>query len=310
MTDALAPTEELLTEVLVSTYTARGAKAGAAAGATGIGLVRTEMMFLGHHNEPAVTDQAAAYQAVLEPLDGRPAVFRVWDLGSDKTVPFATPAASSNPALGERGIRYLRRDPGLLDRQLAAIAEATASSTTMPAVMAPMISVPEEAAWFAQRARHAGIARIGAMIEVPAAVLLAAEVMATVDFVSIGTNDLLQYTFATDRGTTGVLSELIDMWQPALLRLIALVVQTGQACACPVAVCGEAAAEPAFAAVLAGLGVATVSVRPNAVAAVRTTLTAAGPGGCARAYAAAAAAPDHRAARTAAISAVADCQLG
>jgi len=290
--------------VLVSAFTGYGARAGATAGAQGIGLVRTEMMFLAASTEPSVDEQVEAYRQVLAPFTGRPVVFRVWDIGSDKALPFTSVAAGPNPALGERGIRYLRREVSLLDHQLAAIAEAAAAAGVEAAVMAPMVSLPDEAAWFAARARTHGIARAGVMIEVPSAALLAAEVLAAVDFASIGTNDLIQFLYAADRSATGALAELADPWQPALLRLLTLVAAAARTSGRPVGACGEAAADPAFAAVLAGLGVTSVSVHPGAVAAVRAALDTAGAIRCALATAAAVAAADFRAARAAALAAI------
>lgn len=292
-------------EVLVSTYTARGARAGVAAGARGAGLIRTEMMFACAGEEPTAAEQAAAYREVLAPFTGFPAVLRVWDVGGDKAVRFASPAAAQNPALGERGIRYLRREAGMLDRQLSAIAAAAEATGVATAVMAPMISLPEEAEWFTTRARKHGIAHAGVMIEVPSAVLLAAEIMSAADFVSVGTNDLLQYTHAADRTSSGALAALVDPWQPALLRLLELVMAAAGPGGHRVQMCGEAAAEPAFAAVAAGLGIQSVSVGHDAVAAVRAALETMGPGGCLRAYTAAAAAADRHMARAAAVAVLA-----
>lgn len=288
------------TAVFVSTHTERGAKAGAAAGAAGIGLVRTELMFVGWPHEPSVTEQARAYQSVLLPFAGRDAVVRVWDLGADKVVPFVPAPAGPNPALGERGVRLLRDNPSLLDRQLAAIATAGAAARVAPSVVAPMVAVPEEAAWFAERVRRHGLHRVGVMIELPSAVMLARELLDVADFVAIGTNDLLQYAHGADRCAGGSLAVYADPWQPALLRLIRLVVDAAADAGRPVQVCGDAAAEPAFAAVLAGLGVASVSVGAHAVPAVLRVLDAAGVCGCRQAYAAAASAAERTAARTAA----------
>lgn len=292
-------------EVLISAYTARAVTAGLAAGACGAGLIRTEMIFARAVGEPSAAEQAAAYRQVLEPLAGLPAVVRVWDIGGDKAFRFARAAVTQNPALGERGIRHVRREPGLLDRQLAAIIEAAAAAGVAPAVMAPMVSLPEEAAWFTMRARRHGAAAAGVMIEVPSAVMMAPEIMSVADFTSIGTNDLLQYAHAVDRTASGPLADLMDPWQPALLRLMELVMAAARAGNRPVQVCGEAPADPAFAVVATGLGAQSVSVRLDAVAAVRAALEAAGPVGCLRAYEAAAGASDSRAAR-AAVAAVLD----
>jgi phosphoenolpyruvate-protein phosphotransferase (PTS system enzyme I) len=293
-------------QVLVSAYTLRALEAGLAAGAGGAGLIRTEMMFTRAAEEPPVADQVAAYRELLEPLAGLRAVVRVWDVGGDKSFRFAAPALSQNPALGERGIRYLRRVPGMLDRQLAAIVEATAGAGVSPAVMAPMVSLPDEAEWFVTQARRHGITRAGVMIEVPSAVLLATEILPLADFVSVGTNDLSQYTHAADRTSSGDLAELVDPWQPALLRMLELVMAAAGPAERQVQLCGEAAADPAFAAVAAGLGVESVSVGHSSVAAVRATVETAGLHACRRAYAAAAAKGTRQEAREAALMILAE----
>ena len=179
-----------------------------------------------------------------------------------------------NPALGVRGVRVAFDRPELLDRQLTAIAGAAADTGVELSVMAPMIATAAEARWFAERARAAGIARAGVMVEIPAAALCAKEILAEVDFVSLGTNDLAQYVFAADR-QLGAVAALNDPGQPALLRLIGLVAEAGAAAGKPVGVCGEAAADPALAPILAGLGVTSLSMNSAALAAVGATLRAA-----------------------------------
>jgi phosphoenolpyruvate-protein phosphotransferase (PTS system enzyme I) len=139
--------------------------------------------------------------------------------------------------------------------------------------MAPMVATPDEAAWFAERARAEGLDTVGVMIEVPAAALRAHEVVAEVDFLSVGTNDLAQYTFAADR-MEGALADLLNPWQPALLDLIARCADAGRAAGKPVGVCGEAAADPQLAPVLAGMGITSLSMSARAVPLVARALAA------------------------------------
>jgi phosphoenolpyruvate-protein phosphotransferase (PTS system enzyme I) len=163
--------------------------------------------------------------------------------------------------------------PELLDRQLVAIAAAAADTGVELSVMAPMVATAAEAAWFTAHARAAGIERVGVMIEIPAAALCAEAILAEVDFVSLGTNDLAQYVFAADR-QLGAVAALNDPHQPALLRLVGMVAEAGAVAGKPVGVCGEAAADPALAPVLVGLGVTSLSMNAAALAGVGATLRA------------------------------------
>jgi phosphotransferase system enzyme I (PtsI) len=165
--------------------------------------------------------------------------------------------------------------------------------------MAPMISTPAEAHAFATAVRAAGLPKAGVMIEVPAAALRARELVADVDFVSIGTNDLAQYTFAADR-MQGELADLLDPWQPALLDLIAATGTAGHTTDTPVGVCGEAAGDPLLACVLVGLGVRSLSMAPGLIPAVRLVLAAHSLATCQAMAAAARAATDPATARAAA----------
>ncbi|HUQ61214.1 phosphoenolpyruvate--protein phosphotransferase [Lentzea sp.] len=247
------------------------AAAAAAAGAEGVGLFRTEFCFLDAAEEPTVAEQTAAYEAVLAPFAGKPVVVRTLDAGADKPLAFLSPEPEPNPALGVRGLRVAFDRPEVLDRQLEAIAAAAKSSGADVSVMAPMVATAAEAAWFVERARAAGIARAGVMVEVPSAALSAREILQVVDFISIGTNDLAQYVFAADRQLGGV-AALNDPWQPALLRLIALVGEAATATGKPVGVCGEAAADPLLACVLIGLGVTSLSMNHTALSSVGARL--------------------------------------
>ncbi|MGW5715776.1 phosphoenolpyruvate--protein phosphotransferase [Amycolatopsis sp. NPDC003865] len=250
------------------------AQAAADAGAEGVGLFRTEFCYLDASDEPSVADQRAAYTAVLSPFRGKPVIVRTLDAGADKPLAFLSPEAEPNPALGVRGLRVAFDRPEVLDRQLEAIAGAAEDSGAEVSVMAPMVATVEEAAWFAERVRAAGIARAGVMIEIPAAALSAREILDVVDFVSVGTNDLAQYTFAADR-QLGAVAKLNDPWQPGLLRLLKLIGDAAKATGKPAGVCGEAAADPRLALVLAGLGLTSLSMNAPAVRSVGASLASA-----------------------------------
>ncbi|WP_418908164.1 phosphoenolpyruvate--protein phosphotransferase [Glutamicibacter endophyticus] len=261
-----------LVPLLANVGSGSDAQAAAAAGAQGVGLLRTEFCFLNRDKEPSHEEQVEAYGAVFEAFAGAKVVVRTLDAGADKPLPFLTDASEPNPALGVRGYRTDGATPGVLARQLAAIAQAAADHEAEVWVMAPMISTPAEAANFAQLATEAELRTTGVMIEVPSAALLAEPILGACDFVSIGTNDLTQYTMAADR-QLGALAELNDPWQPAVLQLVAASCRGAQnAGGKPVGVCGEAAADPALAVVLVGLGVATLSMNKRALAPVAAVL--------------------------------------
>ncbi len=252
---------------------AADALAAAEARADGIGLFRTEFCFLGRSAAPSIEEQVIAYRGVLAPFAGRRVVARTLDAGSDKPLPFANAEHEENPALGVRGLRIARRAPALLDDQLRALALAAAAEQAHLEVMAPMVATVDETEQFVARARAAGIERVGVMIETPAAALMARELCEVVDFVSLGTNDLAQYTLAADR-MLGDLADLTDPWQPAVLRLIGLVGDAGRAAGRPVGVCGEAAADAALAPVLVGLGVTSLSMGARSLGRVAQALAA------------------------------------
>jgi len=285
-------------QVLANVQDGAGARAAAGAHAEGIGLFRTELAFLGRAQEPTVEEQAAGYAEVLAAFPGQKVVVRTLDAGSDKPLAFATPPDEANPALGVRGLRVARRDPGLLERQLDAVAEAAARTGATPWVMAPMVATVPEAAGFAAAVRARGLVP-GVMIEVPSAALHAERLLAHVDFLSIGTNDLSQYALAADR-LSADLAELTDPWQPALLELVALTAAAGKRAGKPVGVCGEAAADPLLGCVLVGLGVTSLSCATSAVARVGARLATVDLDACERAAAAALATDDPQAARAAA----------
>lgn len=259
-------------DLLVNIGTAEDAERCTGEPVAGSGLFRSEVLFLGRQSAPTIDEQIATYRRVLDAFGDRKVVVRTLDAGADKPLAFAAQPDEENPALGVRGYRITRTLPELLDAQLAALGAVAAG---LPAerrgrlwVMAPMIATPAEARDFAARARAAGIARVGVMVEVPSAALRARDILAEVDFVSLGTNDLAQYTMATDR-LCGDLADLLDPWQPAVLDLVAATARAGAEAGRPVGVCGESASDPLMALVLVGLGVTSLSMSPSAVAAVR-----------------------------------------
>ncbi|MBJ8345030.1 phosphoenolpyruvate--protein phosphotransferase [Antrihabitans sp. YC2-6] len=285
-------------DILANVQDGAGARAARATAAEGVGLFRTELCFLDRATEPTVAEQADIYAEVLDAFAAKKVVVRTLDAGSDKPLKFANHAAEANPALGVRGIRIAERDSGILDRQLDAIAAAAARSGAEPWVMAPMISTAAEAASFAAKVRERGL-KPGVMIEVPAAALLADQVLAHVEFLSIGTNDLAQYTMAADRMSAD-LAALTDPWQPAVVKLVAMAATAGAAVGKPVGVCGEAAADPLLACVLVGLGITSLSCAAAAVAAVGAKLASVTFDDCVAAAAAVLATADPLAARAAA----------
>lgn len=274
------------------------ARAAATGPVEGSGLFRTELCFLNTSVEPSPEEQAAVYAEVLDAFGAeRPVVVRTLDAGSDKPIAYATHDAEENPALGVRGLRLSFDNPGLLTRQLDAVARAAERTGTKPWVMAPMVATVAEAAAFADQVRGHGLVP-GVMIEIPAAALHADRILAVVDFVSIGTNDLTQYTMAADRMATD-LAHLTDAWQPAVLALIRMVAEAGLRAGKPVGVCGEAAADPQLAMVLVGLGVTSLSMAAAAVKAVGAQLSVVTLDDCRRAAEAALTAVDPSTARTA-----------
>lgn len=256
--------------ILANVQDGAAARTAAQTPAEGVGLFRTELCFLNRDTEPGVDEQARIYGEVLEAFGGRKVVVRTLDAGSDKPLKFAGHPEEANPALGVRGIRIADGNPGILTRQLQGIADAAKNTGSEPWVMAPMIATAGEAEAFAAQARSFGLTP-GVMIEVPAAALLADRILQHVDFLSIGTNDLTQYTMAADR-MSAELATLTDPWQPAVLALVAMAAKAGNAVSKPVGVCGEAAADPLLACVLVGLGVSSLSAASTAIAGVGAKL--------------------------------------
>lgn len=259
--------------LLANIGTAADAQKAAALAVEGVGLFRTEFLFLDRDTMPTVEEQTATYTEVFEAFGKRRVIVRTLDAGADKPLKFADLGPEENPALGRRGLRLGMVRTDILDAQLEALAAAYQATKADVRVMAPMVATQAEAIWFAERVRALGLPKVGVMIEVPAAAIRSKGILYHVDFASIGTNDLSQYTMAADR-MQGELAALLDPWEPALLDVIALACEGGKAMGKPIGVCGEAGGDPALALVLAGLGVKSLSMAPGKVPAVRTSLAA------------------------------------
>jgi len=252
-------------------------------GARGVGLYRTEFLYMNRSTPPSEEEQFEAYVAIFRELDGVPVTIRTVDLGADKlNLDWQRPSASAaNPALGLRGLRLCLREPSLLITQLRAIFRASAFGPLR--MMVPMIATLQELRQFmahvdeVQHALHReGIEfdkamPIGGMIEVPAAALCADSFAEALDFLSIGTNDLIQYTMAIDRGNEEV-SYLYDPTNPGVLRLIDAVLQAGARHGTPVAMCGEMAGDTRYVRLLLALGLRCFSVHPAALLEVKRVI--------------------------------------
>jgi multiphosphoryl transfer protein len=241
-----------------------------AAGADGVGLFRTEFLFMGRSAMPDEREQEAAYRETAEALGGRPLVIRTLDVGADKPLPYLDQPSEPNPFLGVRGIRLGLEQPELLRTQLGAILRVAAEHPLR--VMFPMIATVDELRAANDLLERAGdrprTLEVGVMIEVPSAALLADRLAEDVDFFSIGTNDLTQYTMAADRGNVRV-SALADAVHPAVLRSIKMAVEAADAHGRWVGVCGELAGDPDATVLLLGLGVRELSMGAPSIALVK-----------------------------------------
>jgi len=260
-----------LVPLLANLGSADGAADALEKGAEGVGLFRTEFLFLDSSTAPTIDDQKAQYVRLLQAFAGKKVVVRALDAGADKPLSFLNDAPEENPALGLRGLRALRANEPILRDQLTALAAADAETDADVWVMAPMVSTVEETRYFTTLARQLGLKTAGVMVEVPSSALLADRILADADFASIGTNDLTQYTLAADR-LLGSVASFQDPWHPAVLKLVGEVGKAGHATGKPVGICGEAAADPLLAVVLVGLGATTLSMSPSALADVRAEL--------------------------------------
>ena len=244
-------------------------------GAEAIGLLRTELVFMAHSSAPSEATQEADYRVVLDALAGRPLVVRTLDVGGDKPLPYLPIAEEENPFLGLRGIRLTLRQPELLRQQLIALLKAADDRPLR--IMFPMIGRVEE--WRAAKAildevktvHPCANLQVGIMIEVPSAALLAPILAQEVDFFSIGTNDLTQYTLAIDRGHP-ILSAEADGLHPSILQLIDHTVKAAHKHGKWVGICGELAADPKAVPILMGLGVDELSMSPNSIPLVKAQI--------------------------------------
>ncbi|MEL7609677.1 MAG: phosphoenolpyruvate--protein phosphotransferase [Bacillota bacterium] len=250
-------------------------------GADGVGLFRSEFLYLERATEPGEEEQFAAYQSVAKRMQGRPVIIRTMDIGGDKPAPYLNLPKENNPFLGYRAIRICLDREELFRNQLRAILRASAFGKVL--IMLPMISALEELikakaviGKVKEQLRQENIAfdpgiEVGIMIETPAAVMLSDALAAEADFFSIGTNDLIQYTTAVDRMNERV-AHLYSPYHPAVLRQIALTVKNAHARGIPVGVCGEAAGDAKLVPVLLGLGVDALSMNPHGIPAVKKTV--------------------------------------
>jgi phosphocarrier protein FPr len=262
-------------EVVANIGKASDAMAAVEAGAEGVGLMRTEFLFLERDTPPTEDEQYEAYRTMTAALNGLPLIIRTLDIGGDKVVPYLALPHEDNPFLGIRGIRLCLQKPELFLPQLRAIYRA--SLTGPVKIMFPMIATLEDlraAKAVAEQVRAeigAPPVEIGIMVEVPSAVLLAAELAKECDFFSIGTNDLTQYMLAMDR-MHPALAKQVDGLHPAVLRMIDQTVRAADASGKWVGVCGGIAGDPRGAVILAGLGVTELSMSVPSVAAVKAHL--------------------------------------
>jgi phosphoenolpyruvate-protein phosphotransferase len=254
------------------------------AGAEGVGLFRTEYLFLRRQAAPTESEQVAEYRRAMAAFGPeRPVVIRMADIGGDKSIPYLGRPEEPNPFLGVRAIRLAHGSRELLLTQLRAIWIAAGLAGVTPPAMAPMVATIADARLLLELRdeARAAVAATGApcpgrmvtgvMIEVPSAAILAPELARLVDFFSIGTNDLTQYVLAADRGNPSM-AGLQDALHPAVLRTIATVVAGADAAGIPVAACGELAGDPAGALVLVGLGVDQLSAEPRSLDGIRAAL--------------------------------------
>ncbi len=270
-------------ELLANIEMPADAAAAMEVGAAGVGLFRSEFLFMNRGGElPGEDEQFEAYRSAVEAMKGLPVTIRTVDIGADK--PLDRMSANElrhehalNPALGLRAIRWSLSEPGMFRQQLRAILRASAHGKVK--LLIPMVAHLSEVRLTLEalsRARQQlteagkpfGHVEIGAMIEVPAAAIMLPAFLRHFDFVSVGTNDLIQYTLAIDRADESV-AHLYDPWHPAVLRLLAQTITLARSAGREVSVCGEMAGDPAFTEILLAMGLKSFSMHPSRIAAVK-----------------------------------------
>lgn len=268
-------------EVAANASTPAETAAAMKRGAEGVGLLRTELLFLERPDAPGEDEQYAAYAGVVKAASGSPVIIRTFDIGGDKPAAYMSMPREDNPFLGCRGLRLYPRYEKLLRTQLRAIARASAHGPVK--VMAPMVAIPAEAAYFREQVAAAqselaaaGIAfdpkmPVGVMIEVPSLALAVADLARHIDFCSIGTNDLTQYWLATDRGNSSI-AALYNPRHPSFLRLLNLIVSEARKAGTWIGVCGEMAGDRRHLPLLVGMGVNEISVAPGEIGAIKVAL--------------------------------------
>jgi phosphotransferase system enzyme I (PtsI) len=257
-----------------------------AAGAAGVGLLRSEFLYMNRDGLPSEDEQYAVFSALVQRLDGRTLTIRTLDAGGDKLAPGLGPVGGANPALGLRAVRLCLKRPEILDAQLGAILRAGAHGPVR--ILIPMVCAVEElvavraaldlAVRRLKRLRlpmASPLPPLGAMIEVPGAALAADALARQADFFAIGTNDLTQYTLAIDRADETV-ADLYNPLHPAVLRLIQFATGAALRARIPVSVCGEVAGDPRFTALLLGLGLRDLSMAATRIPAVKQRIRSLG----------------------------------
>lgn len=252
-------------------------------GATGVGLFRTEIQFMVAERMPSTSEQQKLYRTVLDAVGDRPVAFRTLDIGGDKILPYMSAPEEENPALGWRAIRIGLDRPGLLRSQIRALLKACAGRPA--AIMFPMVAhveefvrakeiVARESAYLARHGHEPPTKiELGVMVEVPSLLFQIAEICRMVDFLSVGSNDLMQFLFAADRENRQVANRF-DPLSINALRALRLIVESADASACKVSVCGELAGRPLEAMALIGLGYRNLSMSPASIGPVKAMLIA------------------------------------
>jgi phosphotransferase system enzyme I (PtsI) len=268
-------------EVVANVAAVTGAARALEFGAEGIGLLRTEFLFLERETEPTEEEQVEDYRAVLDAFGKQPVVIRTLDIGGDKPAPYLKMAAELNPFLGVRGTRLALARPEVFQNQLRALLRAGLGHNLK--IMCPMVGSLQEVRHIHEHVNQSRLSleedglpyaqdvEVGIMVEIPSAAVMADVLAQEVDFFSIGTNDLSQYTLAADRTNPDV-SPLADALDPAVLRLISMVTKAAHVHGKWVGLCGELAGDPLAAPVLLGIGIDEFSMNPRAIPLVKQAL--------------------------------------